>query len=71
MELDQDHVQWQALMLVMLSFQAAIRELVILDLRGIGYKDERWMELAYDHIQWWALVLVVLHLCILYLLNIK
>jgi hypothetical protein len=36
-----------------------------MDLREVGFEDERWMELTQDHVEWQAVVLAALNLQVL------
>ena len=67
MELAEDRVQWQALVLAVLTFWFCYQSWLIskTDLREIGCEVGRWMELAEDRVQWQTLVLVVLNLLVL------
>jgi len=61
-------VQWQALVLAVLSLLVLLPECKLIskmDLREIGCEDWRWMELAQDCVQLQALVLAVLNLLVL------
>ena len=52
-ELAQDHVQWWALILVVLNFLVLLPDSYLvskMDLREIGCEMGRWMELAQEHV---------------------
>lgn len=55
MELPHNHVQWHALVLVVLNLWILLSECWLIgkmELEEISWKDWRWMKLTLEHVQW-------------------